>query len=244
MERRRGTIIRDRVPVDIAQVVDYPRLLSEALIDCMIQLHAIDIVETGLIKIGKPEGFLQRQVGGWAERWHRAVLDPQPAMNRVIAFLEQSIPASGPPTLVHNDFKLDNVMFATGDPGKVEAVLDWEMTTVGDPMCDLGLTLCYWLQGGSPDLASYGGKSAHPLNSGPGWYTQQQIVERYATETGRDLSTVQWHITLGWFKLAVIIQQIYIRYVRGQTQDARFAHFGDRVAALVTKAQLSSELCG
>ena len=244
MERRRGTIIRDSIPDDIAALPEYPRRLSEALIDCMVQLHAIDILATGLIKIGKPEGFLQRQVGGWAERWHRAVLEPQPKMNRVIEFLEKTIPASGTPTLVHNDFKLDNVMFAHGNPDRVEAVLDWEMTTVGDPMCDLGLTLCYWMQGGSPDLASYGGKSAHPLNSGPGWYTQQQIVERYAAKTGRDMSAVQWHVTLGWFKLAVIIQQIYIRYVRGQTQDARFAHFGERVAALIDKAQLASELAG
>ncbi|MEO8028280.1 MAG: phosphotransferase family protein, partial [Bryobacteraceae bacterium] len=141
MERRRGTIIRDEIPEDIAAQPEYPRRISEALIDCMVQLHAIDIEKTGLIKIGKPEGFLQRQVGGWAERWHRAVLEPQPAMNRVIEFLQGSIPPSGKPTLVHNDFKLDNVMLGQGDPDKVVAVLDWEMTTVGDPLCDLGLTL-------------------------------------------------------------------------------------------------------
>ncbi len=234
MERRRGLVIRDAVPPELAANPDHARAISEALIDCLVRLHAIDVTQPGLRDLGKPEGFVERQVRGWAERWRRAQTDPLPHMDRVIAWLGDRLPASREATLVHNDFKLDNVMLRpAGDA--VEAVLDWEMSTLGDPLADLGLTLCYWTwvheaAEGEPLAATPG------VTAQPGWCTRDQFLERYARQTGRDLSSIGYHEVLGVFKLAVILQQIYFRFQRGQTTDQRFRHFGRRVAALAKLA--------
>jgi aminoglycoside phosphotransferase (APT) family kinase protein len=167
-----------------------------------------------------------RQVKGWSERWERSRTEASPEMDQVMAWLAATIPASGRPTLVHNDFKLDNVMLDEGSPDRIEAVLDWEMTAIGDPLCDLGLTLCYWGSAAVP------GTGVQPLTAGPGWYTRDEIVAHYAEKTGRDLSALRWHEVLGVFKLAVIVQQIFYRYFKGQTKDERFSKFDERVKAL------------
>jgi aminoglycoside phosphotransferase (APT) family kinase protein len=226
MERRRGIILRDSIPPQVSADPEHPRRISEALVDCMVALHSIDIESTGLRALGKPEGFLERQVTGWADRWVRAKNIDVPAVEESIEWLKRRMPVSGKPTLVHNDYKLDNVMLRASNISEVEAVLDWEMTTVGDPLADLGLTLTYWSQGGSPDLSD---KARPALNSGPGWYSSDEFIERYTRMTGRDTSAIGWHQVLGQFKLIVIIQQIYIRWVKGQTKDDRFRIFGDRV---------------
>jgi len=232
MERRHGVILRDSLPPQLASVPDAPRKISEAVVDCMVRLHAVDVAATGLIALGKPEGFVERQVHGWADRWNRAKTEELPAMDRVIEWLVAHIPPSPAPTLVHNDYKLDNVMLRAELDG-VEAVLDWEMTTVGDPLSDLGLTLCYWSLAGAPELRAMGVPAP---SSQPGWYTRDQFVARYVEGTGRDLTDIGYHEVLGVFKLAVILQQIYFRFHRGQTQDRRFRNFGDRVKGLVALA--------
>ncbi len=232
MERRRGVILRDTLPPELAAQPDYQRRTSEAFVDCMVQLHAIDVTATGLIALGKPEGFLERQVRGWTERWERAKTEELPAMDRVIRYLAGTLPPSGRPTLVHNDYKLDNVMLDIPN-NRVGAVLDWEMTTVGDPLCDLGLTLCYWASASEPDMRAVG---IPGITAAPGWFTRDEFVNRYAQKTGRDLSALGWHEVLGVFKLAVILQQIYYRYHRGQTKDERFKNFDQRVRRLVSTA--------
>ncbi|HTF66199.1 MAG TPA: phosphotransferase family protein [Edaphobacter sp.] len=223
MERRKGIILRetDSRPYDAA----FTARVSEAFIDGLIALHAIDIEPYGLSALGKPEGFLDRQVRGWTERWRRAETENIAEMERVIAWLAASIPESGRATIVHNDYKLDNIMLNAEDPGKIEAVLDWEMTTVGDPLADLGLTLCYWMLG-----------SSSGRNDSPGWYSREQLLARYAAKTGRDLSGIAYYEVLGVFKLAVILQQIYYRYVKGQTHDERFRGFDSRVKGLIETA--------
>jgi aminoglycoside phosphotransferase (APT) family kinase protein len=184
-------------------------------------MHSIDVSQPGLSSLGKPEGFVERQVRGWADRWSRAKTEELPEMDRVV-------------TLVHNDYKLDNVMLRpTGD--RVEAVLDWEMTTIGDPLADLGLTICYWT------WASVAAQDdPHPatpsVTSQPGWYTRDQFLDRYAQRTGRDITHIRYHEVLGLFKLAVILQQIYYRFHRGQTQDERFRTFDRRVRGLIRQA--------
>lgn len=237
MERRRGFILRDEVPPELTKIPNYAQRMSEAFIDCLIRLHAIDVSKTGLIALGKPDGFLERQVLGWADRWNRAQTgartDAVLNMDRVIQFLVDRRPPSSAPTVVHNDYKLDNVMFGNGSPDHIEAVLDWEMATVGDPLADLGLTLCYWAWASAPQLRA---RPLPSLTSHPGWYTRDQFVQRYAAQTGRDLSNIGYYEVLGIFKLAVILQQIYYRFQRGQTQDARFQNFGDRVSGLVELA--------
>jgi aminoglycoside phosphotransferase (APT) family kinase protein len=230
MERRRGIVLRDQIPPEIARHFHYATRISRTMVDCLVALHAVDVEKTGLIALGKPEGFVARQVKGWSDRWERSRTQPNPEMDRVMAWLAARIPASGTPTLVHNDFKLDNVMFNDASPDRVEAVLDWEMTAIGDPLCDLGLTLCYW------SLAVVPGAGVQALTAGPGWYTRDEFVAHYADKTGRDLSALPWHEVLGVFKLAVILQQIYYRFWKGQTSDERFANFDQRVNALTRLA--------
>ncbi len=239
MQRRHGLVLRDAIPRSLAMVPNYPQLVSEAFIDCLVRLHAIDVSTTGLIALGKPEGFLERQVMGWADRWNRSRTDEMPKMERVIRWLVDRRPISSAPTLVHNDYKLDNVLLGDGSADRVdsanriEAVLDWEMATVGDPLADLGLTLCYWAWVEAPQLRARG---VPALTLQPGWYTRDQFVQRYEERTGRDLSQIGYYEVLGMFKLAVILQQIYYRFSRGQTRDARFQNFGEQVRGLVEMA--------
>jgi aminoglycoside phosphotransferase (APT) family kinase protein len=233
MERRHGVILRDRVPLEVATIPDYARQVSEAFIDCLVRLHAIDIAEKGLTALGKPEGFVERQVRGWTERWNRAKTKDMPEVDSVIQWLVDHLPISPAPTLVHNDYKLDNVMLPHGSADRIEAVLDWEMATVGDPLADLGLTLCYWSWVNVSQLQTNG---ISAITSHPGWYTREQFIKRYEERTGRDLTHIRYYEVLGIFKLSVVLQQIYYRFHRGQTKDARFRNFGDRVDGLVTLA--------
>jgi aminoglycoside phosphotransferase (APT) family kinase protein len=238
MERRHGYILRDHIPEPVAAVPDYPARVSEAFIDCMARLHAVDLERHGLLTLGKPEGFVERQVKGWADRWHRAKVEDVPMMDDVIRWLEQRLPASGTPTLVHNDYKLDNVMLDRDSPDRIGAVLDWEMTTVGDPLADVGLTLCYWVWANADDVRAAG---IPAITNRPGWFTRDRFIERYEGKTGRDMSGVGYHEVLGIFKLAVIIQQIYVRFHRGQTSDERFREFGGRAKSLVSLAARLAE---
>ena len=233
MERRRGTILRDHVPAAIQRIPNHGRLISEALIDCMVRLHAVDLQSSGLLALGKPEGFVERQVRGWADRWQRSKTEDIPELQVAVDWLSNTIPASPAATLVHNDYKLDNVMLATELVSRVEAVLDWEMATVGDPLADVGLTLCYWWWAAAPELGSHG---VQALTAEPGWYTREEFIARYSDRTGRDVVRIAYYEILGIFKLAVILQQIYYRYHRGQTSDSRFRDFDQRVKGLAKLA--------
>ncbi len=230
MERRRGIIVRDSIPPALAAFPDYERRVSQGFIECLVDLHSVDIDKHGLTALGKPVGFLDRQVRGWFERWQRSKTEEVPAMDRLMQWLGENMPVSPPATLVHNDFKLDNVMINAEDPGRIEAVLDWEMCTVGDPLVDLGLILCYWSQPSDP------GGSKAALTLAPGWFTPEQVIQTYAARTGRDVSRIRYYQVFAVFKLAVVLQQIYYRFYRGQTQDERFRHFDQRVRNLINQA--------
>ncbi len=221
MERRFGRTFRHA-----SEIAGEGAAMSTAMVDTLTELHAIDVTQPPFPEIGKPEGFVRRQVLGWTERWERAKLEPLPELDAVVAYLNQTIPESGPPSVVHNDYKLDNLLFSADKP-EVEAVLDWEMTTIGDPLADLGMALAYWQVGGAHEVQGQ-------LPSG--WLTREGFIERYALGTGRDLRHVAWHETLGLMKIAVILQQIYVRYVRGQTHDERFGRFGESVRRLAALA--------
>lgn len=241
MERRRGFIVRFKVPSQIGEHLAMRRRLSETVVDTLVALHAVDIQATGIVQIGKPAGFVARQVRGWAERWQRAKTGELAEMDQVIQWLVDRIPPDSETaaTIVHNDFKLDNLMLDEGDPARVVAVLDWEMCTVGDPLVDVGLALTYWTmkgggkaEGGTRDPNS----SLRAVTNGPGWMTREEMIERYETKTGRDLSRIAFYETFARFKVAVVIQQIYFRYVQGQTHDERFRDFDALVRELVHEA--------
>jgi aminoglycoside phosphotransferase (APT) family kinase protein len=235
MERRRGLTLRRSVPVEYAGEQEFGERVSRGFVRCLAALHAVPV--KGL-DIGRSEGFLARQVQGWAGRWRRAQTEALPKMDAVIEWLEARIPASGEPTLVHNDFKLDNLMLDPGDPGTVTAVLDWEMATVGDPLADLGCALCYWPQADDPPSRR---DVLDPITAHPGWWRRERLVAEYAAATGRDVSAIGYYEVFGLFKLAVILQQIYFRYREGQTRDERFRDFDARVRGLVESAAASME---
>lgn len=225
MERRRGRNYREASEIS-GEWPSEGRAMSEAVVDTLVDLHSIDLTSAGLLELGKPAGFVERQVKGWTERWERARTEPVPRLDEVVAFLNRTIPAEGKPSVVHNDYKLDNLLFALDEP-RVEAVLDWEMTTIGEPLVDLGMSLAYWRVGGAHGVSAPG-----PL----GWLSREQFIGRYGERTRRDLRHLPWHETLGLMKIAVILQQIYFRYLHGQTEDHRFARFGESVRRLADLA--------
>lgn len=233
MERRHGVVLRREIPAEFARDLEFPRKISEAFIDCLSQLHSVDIERHGLGTLGRPEGFLARQVSGWTERWERAKTEEISGVDRLLVWLAANIPQSPRPTLVHNDFKLDNIMLDAQDPGRVEAVLDWEMATAGDPLVDLGCTLCYWTEAGDPAMR---GGAMSGITAEPGWLKRADLVRRYAERTACDVSTLGYYEVFGLFKLGVILQQIYYRYHRGQTRDERFRDFDLRVRGLMGAA--------
>lgn len=232
MERRRGFIVRQTLDGALNDDLELRRRLSETVVDTLVALHAVDIYESGIVKIGKPEGLVGRQVRGWADRWQRSKTGKLPEMDKVIEWLDQKMPPESPAaTIVHNDFKLDNLMLDAADPSRVIAVLDWEMTTVGDPLIDVGLVLTYWTMKGGGQASSL-----RAVTNGPGWMTREEIIQRYEAKTGRDLSGILFYETFARFKVAVVIQQIYFRYVQGQTQDERFRNLDGLVRGLASEA--------
>ena len=150
MERRHGIVVRDRIPPELAAFPDYPARVSRGFVDCLVELHAVDIEKHGLVSLGKPAGFLERQVRGWFERWNRAKTEEIPLMDRLIQWLTDHLPVSARAHAGSQRFQAGQRNAGPGDPGRIEAVLDWEMATVGDPLVDLGLILCYWSQPSDP----------------------------------------------------------------------------------------------
>lgn len=229
MERRRGLIVRHEETAAWADRHEDCRRVSHALVDTLVELHEIGVEAHGLGGLGKPAGFVARQVGGWTERWQRAKTDAVPEMDALAEWLVRRLPPEPErPTIVHGDFKLDNVMLDPADLGRLVAVLDWEMCALGDPLVDLGIFLAYW-----PPSAP--GERPTPADSS-GWLTRDEIIGRYAQRSGRDLSTIGFYETFALFKVAVVLQQIFYRFARGQTDDARFANFGERVVSLAREA--------
>lgn len=228
MERRYGLIIRHDIPKEIGDDLTLRHQVSEAIIDTLAALHSIDIYSSGLVALGKPAGFVTRQVQGWTRGWHRAKTSDVPELDEVARWLADRIPAEPvkldrlSATLLHNDFKLDNVILNPKRPSHVTGVLDWEMSAIGDPLIDVGLLLCYWPEKYDSELRR---SFVSPVTTEPGWMTRGEITKRYAERTGRDLSAIAFYETFALFKVAVAIQQIYFRFVHGQTLDERFRHF-------------------
>jgi aminoglycoside phosphotransferase (APT) family kinase protein len=233
MERRRGVILRRQIPPDLS--IDSPtaRVLSTSLIDALADLHTLDYKAAALGDLGKPAGYVERQVTGWVERYAKSQTGDVPAMARTARWLAGALPSDSAPALIHNDFKYDNLVLDPEDLTRVEAVLDWEMATVGDPLMDLGTTLGYWVEAGDSTPLRLAATGPTDL---PGSLTRRELADRYAERTGFDVAGVHFFYVFGLYKIAVIVQQIYARFVRGHTRDARFAHLDELVAVLAEQA--------
>jgi aminoglycoside phosphotransferase (APT) family kinase protein len=239
MERRHGVVVRHAEPPEIADRPGARRRVSGALVDTLARLHAVEVTTPELSALGKPIGFVARQVRGWTERWHASKTAALPEMEALAAWLEAHLP--GEPAraaIVHGDFKLDNVMLDVTDIGRVAAVFDWEMSALGDPLVDVGILLAYW----SPTSPPGPRDALTAVTDRPGYFTRAEIVERYAARSGRDVSAIGFYEVFAIFKIAVVIQQIFYRYARGQTSDARFAAFDKRVELLARSAVALAEL--
>lgn len=219
MERREGVVVRGQVPETFGGGNDPEanRKLSEVVIDTLAEFHSVDPQDCDLGDLGHPEGFLQRQVEGWTRRWEGARHEENQQADDVGSWLAANIPESASPTLLHNDWRLDNMAVAEDDPGVCTAVYDWDMATRGDPLADLGTLMGSWFdRDEAPDELGM-----MPTTS-PGWLPRNEAVARYGERSGQDLASVDWYLVFGSWKLAIILQQIYIRWLRGQTRDERF----------------------
>jgi aminoglycoside phosphotransferase (APT) family kinase protein len=225
MERRHGLVVRSNMPDEFPKMNDAGARMSMALVDTLADLHRVDYQKLGLQTLGKTEGFIERQVEGWYKRWTAAKHQEIPDMEALYSWLISNLPDSSDHTLVHNDYKLDNAMFSFENPDQLVAVFDWDMCTLGDPLSDVGSLLCYWTDPEDPPFF----KSVQMMPSDGSFLSRDQLTARYAEKSGRDISHISFYHILGLFRLVGIAAQIYIRYVRGQTKDKRFAFFGEAI---------------
>ena len=234
MQRVEGIILRPLNTKKIAQTInaDTFQKISEALCDALVELHAVDIYATDLIKIGKPEGYILRQIEGWHKRYQASETEKITREDEIYAWLVKNLPIEQSPVLLHNDFKYDNVVLNAKNIFQIDAFLDWEMTTVGDARMDVGTALSYWSESTDDAFAK-----SFNITWLPGNLTRQQFAQRYAEKSGRDLSNIVYFYVFGLFKNAVVMQQIYKRFTLGTTTDARFAQLIQGVHALLLRAE-------
>jgi len=242
MERVQGVILRTKVPRGLDLGPEQMRRTCLSLVDTLVELHQFDYAAAGLGDVGKPEGYTARQVRGWTERYANARTDEIDAMEQAAAWLAANGPATTAAALIHNDYKYDNVVLDPVDLGRILAVLDWEMATLGDPLTDLGTALAYWAEPSDPAPLRMFGVTALPGN-----LNRQEWVEHYAKQSGRDVSSVLFYYVYGLFKNGVIVQQIYARYRNGATQDPRFANLvelvrvcGDMAVRAIERGRISA----
>jgi aminoglycoside phosphotransferase (APT) family kinase protein len=231
MEHVEGLILRGSVPPLLAESPSLPAqlaALSHTCAETLARLHTVPIAGTPLATLGRPDGYVQRQVDGWTRRWHASRTEHVESIEVVAAWLAAHRPADGGVALVHNDFKLDNLILEP-DASRVRAILDWEMATIGDPLMDLGTTLAYWVEAGDAPIFRALGLGVTAM---PGAFTRAQFVAAYAAARGIPVPDVHFYLAFGRFKVAVIAQQIYARFVAGKTKDERFGRLGEVVQAL------------
>ena len=233
MERRHGHVVRSSWPQPYREDPDLRRAAAEGLVRALGELHLVDPSAVGLADLGRPEGFVGRQVEGWKRRWEAAATRSVAAMDRAADLLERRIPDPQAAVILHNDFKLDNTML--DDSGTVTTVLDWDMATTGDPLVDLGTLLAYWADPSDPTFLIFGEIAVSPA----GEMRRDEVVDMYGAITGFDVSAIAYYEGLALYRIAVIIEQIYARYVAGATTDERFARF-EPLAPLLADAAVDA----
>ncbi len=234
MRRIRGIILRRDLPEGLQIDADLAARMGMAFIDNLATLHGLDYEAIGLGELGRPKGYVERQVTGWIKRYYGSQTDEIPEIEPVSKWLTDNMPAESGAALIHNDYKYDNVVLDPDDLTRVVGVLDWEMSTLGDPLMDLGTAISYWIDADDPDemqLIRWGPTTI------PGAPTRQDLVARYTEQTGRDTSQMVFYQAFALFKTAVVAQQIYYRYHHGHTTDERFAFFIEATKILARAAQ-------
>jgi aminoglycoside phosphotransferase (APT) family kinase protein len=233
-----GVILQRDVPPNLDFSPELARRVCESFLDNLALLHRLDYGSMGLRDLGKPQGYLERQVRGWIERYHGSKTHDIPEVEAISSWIQQHMPSSGAAALIHNDYKYDNVVLDPHDLTRIIGVLDWEMCTIGDPLTDLGSALAYWVDRSDPPeiLETRWGPTTYP-----GSLTRAQLVQRYAEKTGRDVSDMAFYLVFARFKIAVIVQQIYYRYHQGLTHDERFATMPQRITLLLRAALGTAE---
>ena len=237
MERVKGIILRDKPPENITLTPDWMELISRASVVNLVELHQLDIHNTGLVDLGKPEGYVQRQVEGWINRYHNARTDSIKSIEKIIKWIPENMPDSYQASFIHNDYKYDNIVLNPDKMDEIIAVLDWEMATVGDPLMDLGTTLAYWAEPGDNDLLK-------PFNLTwlPGNLNRESVVDLYLSERKPATADILFYYVFGCFKVAGIVQQIYARYKKGHTNDPRFKNLIHVVKAMAENGERAIDL--
>lgn len=230
MQRVQGVILRKQPPKGLDLSPELMKRLSESFVDNLVELHRVDFAAAGLSELGRPEGYIARQVTGWTRRYRNAQTDEIAEIDQVMAWLADNMPAEMSAALIHNDYKYDNVVLDPADSTRIVAVLDWEMATLGDPLMDLATTLSYWAEKDEPAPLVFGPTAL------PGNMNRMQLVDRYQERSGLEVANPVFYFVFGLFKLAVIVQQIYARYQKGHTRDERFANLIHGVRACATLA--------
>jgi aminoglycoside phosphotransferase (APT) family kinase protein len=238
MEPISGIILRRDPPSGLTFPASTARHVCESLLDNLARLHSLDYAAVGLADLGKPQGYLERQVRGWIERYHGSKTHELSEVEQISRWMHENIPSSSGATLIHNDYKFDNVVLDPEDLTKIIGVLDWEMCTIGDPLSDLGTTLAYWVDADDPEELQ---KLRWGPTNYPGSLTRNELVQRYAQSTGRDVSNMVFYLVFARFKVAVIVQQIYYRYHLGLTKDPRFAAMPEVVQTLLRTSYHSAQ---
>jgi aminoglycoside phosphotransferase (APT) family kinase protein len=229
-----GHVVRDHLPEEWPATEATREAMSDALIDTLLELHAVDPAAVGLAEFGRPQGFLERQVRRWWQQWEASKTRELPAIEELHRRLLDGLPVQSAPGIVHGDYRFDNVIYAPRDPHRIAAVVDWEMSTVGDPLCDLGLLVVYWVDDPSDPAASAlpGGQA----DLGAGFPPREQMLAAYAARSDRDLSNLEWYIALGSYKLAIIAEGINARFLLGMTVGEGFDTMGPAVPLIVDAA--------
>src|SRR5262249_51307337 len=231
MERVRGVILRSGAPRGLALPPETVSRLCAGLVDTLVELHGLDYEAAGLGGFGNPEGYAQRQVTGWTKRYRDAQTGDVPEIEAVAGWLAAHVPPAAGTSLLHNDYKHDNLVLDPEDPGRIVGVLDWEMSTVGEPLMDLGTALSYWVEEGDAEALKAIAFSPTRL---PGSESRRGIVDRYVARSGRAAHDLDFYYCFGLFKAAVVVQQIYYRFRQGKTADPRFARL-DHVGRVLAR---------
>ncbi|MHA6261305.1 phosphotransferase family protein [Sporosarcina sp. CAU 1771] len=235
MEKKQGLVIDDKLPEEYKGNEAAPMLVTTNLIQTLVELHSIDYKQADMSSMGKPEGYLERQVNGWIQRYGNSKTDGTPQVAELENWFIKNLPENQEATIVHNDFKLNNMLFSPTNTGEVLGVLDWELCTIGDPLTDLGSAISYWGQPGEPDIG------VTVLSDQPGFPNRREFVEQYSNLSGRDVSDVSYYLAFGFYKLAGVLQQLFYRWKIGEMNDERFSTLDQGVKNLIEMADLARQ---